>query len=489
MIFNSKEFIFIFFPVVFIGYFYFNQRKYTVASKFWLVLASLLFYAYWNKTYLPLLIFSILVNYAVGRLIAASKSALKRKWLLQAGIVFNVALLCYFKYMDFFISNINVAFNANIPAMNIVLPLGISFYTITQVAYLVDAYRGLVKETKFINYALFVTFFPHLLAGPILHHRDIIPQFDDVRRKILNYKNVATGFFLFTLGLFKKTVIADAFSRLVFTAFDKSLSLNFVDAWVASLSFTMQIYFDFSGYTDMALGLALFFNIRLPVNFNSPYKSTGVIEFWQKWHMTLSSFIEAYIFRPMCRSYRKFTFAKAMFALFFALIVAGFWHGASWHFIAFGAIHGCALIVNHIWRKTKLSMPRWLGWFLTFNFINATLVIFRANNLDDTLKVYSGMLGINGFQHATAVSLEFNSIVGITLVVAMLASFFSINSMQIADKMFSRHVDTVKASGGGSFMSKFKIRPAIPIAVLHVFLAVMVAMSVGGSGEFIYFRF
>jgi D-alanyl-lipoteichoic acid acyltransferase DltB (MBOAT superfamily) len=315
---------------------------------------------------------------------------------MVCGLTANLLFLGYFKYMDFFIRNIDMMFRAEIPLLRIVLPLGISFFTITQIAFLVDSYEGDVEERKLLNYSLFVTFFPHLLAGPILHHKEMMPQFERVKNKVLNYKNLYLGFSLFFLGLFKKVVLADEFSPWVAAGFDGSASLNFVEAWLASLSYTLQLYFDFSGYSDMAVGIGWMFNISLPVNFNSPYKAASVIDFWKRWHMSLSDFITDYLYTPIVRTFGKVTFRNSMLAVFIAMLISGIWHGAGWTFIIWGAMHGLALVVNHNWRKRKIRMPRFLAAFITFNFVNVAFVLFRAKTLDSAFRVLKGMSGANG---------------------------------------------------------------------------------------------
>ncbi|HLO24486.1 MAG TPA: MBOAT family O-acyltransferase, partial [Geobacteraceae bacterium] len=356
--------------------------------------------------YLPLILGSILFNYTIGGLLTDSdtlkKNAVSKKAIFLFGLIVNILFLCYFKYMDFFISNINAAFAANLPLLRIVLPLGISFFTITQITFLVDSYEGLVKEKNLLSYALFVTFFPHLLAGPILHHKEMMPQFEALRNKVLNYKNLSLGMFLFFIGLFKKVVIADALSSTVKAGFDLSPQLNFFEAWVTSLSYTCQLYFDFSGYSDMAVGVGLMFNIVLPINFNSPYKAVNVIDFWKRWHISLSNFITTYLYTPILRSCSRITFTNSMMAIFLAMFISGFWHGAGWTFITWGSLHGFALVVNHIWRKRKLKMPLPLAWFITFNFVNLSFVFFRAKGWKEAMKVLKGMFGLSGFMPADA---------------------------------------------------------------------------------------
>jgi len=393
MLFNSHIFILLFLPVTFAFYFILNRQRLTTASKAWLVFCSLFFYGWWNVSYLPLILASIIVNYAVGASFKHTKGR-RRKSILVFGICLNVALLGYFKYMDFFISNLNRVSGAGFELAHIVLPLGISFFTFTQIAFLVDSYKSEAHEYDFLNYSLFVTFFPHLLAGPIIHHREMMPQFDRVRNKALDYKNISAGLLLFSMGLFKKVIIADSLSVWANAGFDSTASLSLIEAWFTSLSYTMQLYFDFSGYTDMALGAALLFNIKLPVNFNSPYMALDIQDFWHRWHMTLSRFLRDYVYIPLGgnrvgepRVYRN---------LMITFLVGGLWHGAGWTFVFWGFLHGMAMLVHRAWKQAGLSMPKAAAWFLTFNFVNIAWVFFRANDFNGALRVLKGMAGTGG---------------------------------------------------------------------------------------------
>ena len=399
MLFNSYEFIFAFLPISFFVYFYLNSKRLTTAAKAWLVFTSLFFYSWWNIMYLPLILISILFNYTItNTMIEYDKSRRKyfsKKSLLHAGLLFNIGLLVYFKYMDFFISNTNTIFGSDIELLHLALPLAISFFTLQQIAFLIDSYEGLVKEKNFLDYTIFVTFFPQLIAGPIVHHKEMMPQFANVRNKVKNYKNIAIGLFIFSIGLFKKVVIADTFAVWATQGFDVATTLNLFEAWATSLSYTFQLYFDFSGYTDMAIGAALLFNIKLPINFNSPYKATGMIDFWQRWHITLSNFITTYIYTPIIRSFDKLTFNKAMFATVVTFLIAGLWHGASWMFVIFGGLHGLGIVVNHYWqKKIKIKINKILAWLITFNFVNITFVFFRAKEWNDAIKILSSMFSL-----------------------------------------------------------------------------------------------
>ena len=394
MLFNSYEYIILFLPITFALYFVLNRMGLNLAARAWLVIASLFFYSWWNIAYLPLILTSITTNYLVGISLSRSQGKSLRRGLLFLGVAFNLLLLGYYKYADFFISNINSLAGTNIGLLQVVLPLGISFFTFTQIAYLVDAYQGKAREYSIVNYALFVTFFPHLLAGPILHHKEMMPQFEDPDRSRINYEMIARGLFLFFLGLFKKVIIADNFAVWANLGFDQMPTLTLLEAWMTSLSYTMQLYFDFSAYTDMAIGAALLFNIQLPINFFSPYKAVNIQDFWRRWHMTLGRFFRDYVYIPLGgnsrgnqRTYRN---------LLITFILVGLWHGAGWNFIFWGFMHGAALLVHRIWRNFKFKLHPLLGWFITFNYVNLGWVFFRATSWADAIKVVKGMLGLNG---------------------------------------------------------------------------------------------
>jgi len=333
----------------------------------------------------------MLFNYTIGVSLSQEKNKIKihKKSLLIVGVSLNLALLGYFKYTDFLIENFNFLSNENMTLLHLALPLAISFFTFQQIAYLVDSYRGETHEYDFLNYANFVTFFPQLIAGPIVHHSEMMPQFSKRQNKIKNYQNIASGLFIFSIGLFKKVVIADSFSVWATAGFDVATTLNFFEAWLTSLSYTFQLYFDFSGYTDMAIGIALLFNIRLPINFNSPYKAVNIQYFWRRWHITLSRFLRDYIYIPLGGnkkgSYRIYANLMGTFVL------GGLWHGAGWTFVFWGFLHGCALIVQKIWSKLDIQMPTFVAWFITFNFINIAWIFFRAKEWDDAIKVLSAM--------------------------------------------------------------------------------------------------
>ncbi len=397
MLFNSYEFIFVFLPVTFFIYFYLNHKRLIEASKGFLVFSSLFFYSWWNVAYLPIILSSMLLNYIVGNSLNSDIKGhhrLSRKTILFFGITFNLAFLGYFKYTNFMIENLNYwFFTDDIHNIDLALPLAISFFTFQQISYLVDSYKQETKEYDFLNYSLFVTFFPQLIAGPIVHHKEMMPQFSKTRNKVKNYKNIAMGLFIFSIGLFKKVVIADTFSVWAAMGFDTATTLNLFEAWATSLSYTFQLYFDFSGYTDMAIGLALLFNIRLPVNFNSPYKATDIQDFWRRWHITLSRFLKDYVYIPLGGN-RKGEF-RTYNNLMATFIIGGIWHGAGWTFIFWGFLHGLTLVIQRAWSKLGFKLWTWLAWLITFNFINIAWVFFRAKEWDDAIKVLSGMFSLD----------------------------------------------------------------------------------------------
>lgn len=407
MIFSSFEFIFLFLPITFIIYFYLNSKKLTKASKSFLVFASLFFYSWWNTLYLPIILISMLFNYTLGNILS-KKNVSRKKSILTFGIVANLSLLAYFKYADFLIENFNTIFHTQTEMLSLALPLAISFFTFQQIAYLVDSYRNETKEYDFLNYALFVSFFPQLIAGPIVHHKEMMPQFASKFNLIKKYKNIALGLFIFSIGLFKKVVIADTFALFVTKGFDVSESLTFVDAWITSLSYTYQLYFDFSGYTDMAIGIALLFNIKLPINFNSPYKATNIQDFWRRWHMTLSRFLRDYIYIPLGGnkkgSFRTYNNLLATFLL------GGLWHGAGWTFIFWGFLHGIALSIHRVWNQLGFKLNILIAWFITFNFVNIAWIFFRAKEWEDAIKVLKGMFGLNGIYLPNSLSKIFGDL-------------------------------------------------------------------------------
>ena len=483
MLFNSYEFIFAFLPLMFFGYFFLTSKRLITASKVWLVLGSLFFYSWWNVAYLPLILTSMLINFAVGNSFHATKKVSK-KTLLTFGVLFNISLLGYFKYADFFIENFNGIFASDVELMHIALPLAISFFTFQQIAYLVDSYRGETQEYDFLNYALFVTFFPQLIAGPIVHHKEMMPQFASRWNKVKNYRNIALGIFIFSIGLFKKVVIADTFAVWATAGFDTATTLSLFEAWATSLSYTFQLYFDFSGYTDMAIGAALLFNIKLPINFNSPYKATDIQDFWRRWHITLSRFLRDYIYIPLGGN--KVAPLRNYFNLFSVFLIGGLWHGASWMFVIWGALHGGAIVLHRIWQQLGFKMNTLLAWFITFNFINITWVFFRAKEMEDALKVLGGMFGMGGvvLPNVLASKLSFLQNYGIEFggfVDNIQGDFFTfvwIFAAFLFVLIFNNSMKKTK-----------NLHPTKIQAVFLGFILFITFMHLGAESEFLYFNF
>ncbi|MCK5110277.1 MAG: MBOAT family protein [Arcobacteraceae bacterium] len=458
MIFNSYEFIFLFLPISFFVYFYLNNKRLTQASKGWLVFSSLFFYSWWNIIYLPLILSSMLFNFVIGTSLSKNNITQKisKQQLLGIGIIGNLLLLGYFKYSDFFISNVNYLSNSNILLLELALPLAISFFTFQQIAYLVDSYRVETKEYDFLNYAVFVTFFPQLIAGPIVHHKEMMPQFANAKNKIKNYRNIALGLFIFSIGLFKKVVIADNLALWANTGFDIVDTLTVFEAWITSLSYTFQLYFDFSGYTDMAIGAALLFNIKLPINFNSPYKATNIQDFWRRWHITLSRFLKDYVYIPLGGNKKgKFRTYNNLMATF---IIGGLWHGAGWTFIFWGFLHGIALVIHRVWSSVGFKLNSIIAWFITFNFINISWVFFRAKEWEDAIKVLKGMFsGDMIISHSWIDKFEFLKEFGFTagfwsynlgngekaiyfIFVSFIIAIFLKNSMKLKDNFKTNYI-------------------------------------------------
>ncbi len=395
MLFNSYNYILLFLPISLIVYFFLTNNKFFAIAKIWLILSSFFFYGFWNPIYVPLLLTSIIINFIIGAFLIDSKKVYRHhEFILTIGIIFNVGFIAYYKYADFFIGNINTLIKTDFSLLHIVLPLGISFFTFQQISYIVDCYQQKVTEQNLINYSLFVSFFPQLIAGPIVRHDQTIAQFKSNVNKMVNWKNISAGIYLFFIGLFKKVMIADIFSEWANNGYSADINLDFFSAWATSMSYTMQIYFDFSAYTDMAIGSALLFNIKLPVNFNSPYKSLNIRDFWTRWHITLSRFLSSYVYIPLGGN-RKGDYSTYR-NLLITFFLGGLWHGAGWMFVIWGGLNGIALILIRLWQKTKIQLPKTLAWFITFNCINIFWVFFRAPNLNKALSILKGMIGYNG---------------------------------------------------------------------------------------------
>lgn len=392
MLFNSYIFVLLFLPASIFGYFCLNHFEHYKLAKIFLVGMSLWFYGYFNIFYLPIIVVSIIGNYFISIAIDNLVNNRFRKILLYVVVILNLGSIFYFKYYDFFIQNVNEIFNKDYVLLNLVLPLGISFFTFQQIGYQLDHYRDHIQY-NFWDYALFVTFFPQLIAGPIVTHNEIIPQFEDMKNRRMSFDNIERGISIFILGLSKKVLIADVVGGVANYGFSNIDSLNTISAIFVILAYTFQIYFDFSGYSDMAIGIGYMFNVILPQNFNSPYKAYSVKEFWKRWHMTLTRFLRESIYIPLGgnRKGNVRTYLNTMIVYFFS----GLWHGANWTFILWGMIHGGACVLESCFRSKIEKMHLALRWILTFVFINITWVYFRADTIKDANKLLSKLVYID----------------------------------------------------------------------------------------------
>jgi alginate O-acetyltransferase complex protein AlgI len=479
MLFNSYPFIFLFLPVALAGYFLLGRFG-NLAAVIWLALASLAFYAVSNWPFVALLLASIAFNHLIGWLLIVRRLRDGFRFsVLTAGVAGDLLVLGTFKYAGFLVANFNAIFSTGF-SVNVLLPVGISFYTFTQIAFLVDAYRGKVAHYALPHYALFVTYFPHLIAGPILHHKDMIPQFEAAESKSPNPHLILCGLMVFAIGLFKKTGLADGIQPLVSLAFSPEVTPSFDQAWIGALAYTFQLYFDFSGYSDMAIGISLMFGIFLPLNFNSPYKATSIIDFWRRWHMTLSQFLRDYLYIPLGgnRHGRVLRYVNLMVTM----VLGGLWHGAAWTFVAWGALHGVYLCINHAWNRFgPVVAPRFArvaeltALILTFLSVVIAWVFFRADSMASALSVLSRMADPAHivFGHAEIANAVF------VMVYAAIA-WFAPNTQEI---MGYDHANRTV----GETLGAWSKRPAF----LYVSAAVLAfgILGIQQHSEFIYFRF
>ena len=411
-------------PVVFAGFFLLAKISQRGAIG-WLAMASIFFYAHWSILALPVLAISIITNYGFGTLI--SRPNLKhRKSVLVLAVVVNLSALGYYKYVNFFIDNINelrILLDLDpLDSVRVILPIGISFFTFTQIAFLIDSFHGEAKEPDFIQYTLFVSFFPHLLAGPLIHHKQMMPQFSITENSVIQLEKIVIGLSIFAIGLAKKLLIADTLNGYVSSFHDnlaQGANPNSAASWLATIAYTFQLYFDFSGYSDMAVGAALLFGIWMPFNFNSPFRATNIIDFWQRWHITLTKYVGDYLYTPITLKFMRMsqglplvleTFFSMVAPAVIIFLILGFWHGANWTFVVFGGMHGIYIAINHLWRKAfplpskknkknqrYKTIKMLAAWALTFLAVNIALVMFRSDSVPTALTIYKGMLGFYGY--------------------------------------------------------------------------------------------
>jgi alginate O-acetyltransferase complex protein AlgI len=506
---------------VLVGFFVLARFHHAAAAPF-LTIASFVFYGWWNPVYVSLLAASIVFNYSVALAITRLRARARRQlaWaLLAVGVIGDLAILGYFKYANFFVSNLSTLTGTTWNWHQVILPLGISFYTFTQIAFLVDTYRGIAREYNPLHYALFVSYFPHLIAGPILHHKEMMPQFGAPATYKLSWENLAVGSAIFSIGLFKKVVLADSVAQYANTAFAAATSgvhLTLLEAWGGTLSYTFQLYFDFSGYSDMAIGLSRLFGVRLPLNFNSPYKATSIIEFWRRWHMTLSRFLRDYLYITLGGNRRgtSWTYINLMITM----VLGGLWHGAGWTFVIWGGLHGLYLAGNHGWLavRARLGSPNrflarvWpcIAWLLTFGAVVVGWVFFRAGDLISARRVLEGMAGVHGVVLPEAwqglLNLQFSGSAGLfgirfgptaafkgltelfDLAVLSFIAFFLPNTQQFLASFRPSLQDVLTSSGT---LSRLRWTPAFHWALIIAGLCLAALIQLTKPSEFLYFNF
>ena len=408
MLFYDFSYLFIFLPITIILFFYSKFLK--IDRKTILILLSVFFYSWWNIYYLPVILFSISMNYYFYKKIISNNYSSKKN--LVFGIVLNILILITFKYADFIIQNINLLLSTNFNYLNLPFPLAISFFTFQSIAFLVNVYDKDIINVKIKDFFLFIIFFPQLIAGPIVKYNFMMPQFNSGDNTFFNKRNFIIGLIILSIGLIKKVYFADTLSQFVDIGHENVNELNLLSSWLISLCFTFQFYFDFSGYVDMATGSAMMMNIVLPQNFNSPLKATSVIDFWQRWHITLSNFLTNFIYYPLLRSLKKISFFNSIIITVCVFLIAGIWHGPSWNFILFGLFHGLGLSVNHIYKKYfNFNISKYFFWFLTFNFVNISFILFRTDKIENIIFILKKMFDIKYFFYDSLlidrISLEF----------------------------------------------------------------------------------
>jgi alginate O-acetyltransferase complex protein AlgI len=518
MIFNSYQFIFVFLPAVVAVFFAIGRFSRPWALR-WVIAASLVFYALWRPLNVLIIAPSVLINFLLARLLQRlckqeSRSAARAVLLL--GIAFNVAFLGYFKYANFLVGSINDAFGTQMILSQIILPLGISFITFQKIAFLIDVQAGRVESFTLQDYCLFVLFFPQLIAGPIVHYREMMPQFHGASCRF-NKEDASVGLTLLAFGLFKKVFFADNIALLVTPIYEQARSgshIALASAWIAAVGFTLQIYFDFSGYTDMALGIARLFGIRLPPNFNSPLRASSIIDFWLRWHMTLTRFLTAYIYNPLTlwltrrraarglsgfslRNMSPRTFIEfLMFPILLTMFVSGIWHGAGYTFIVWGLLHGLFLVVNHAWRQVgpkmwrdKSSYARFMlpaGFIITFTCVTASMVIFRSANLKTAADLLQGLIGLHGLGFKSGIALRKSALwIGGGAFIALACP----NTLQILSRYEPALGWKPSRDQGATAKPRILWSPSLAWAVAMAVIVAIGILNLGGQSEFLYWQF
>lgn len=476
MNFASYFFILIFLPIALIGYHTINRIGKYRAAQFFMLIMSLYFYAYMDIHYLPVILVSICFHYVVFLMMRGRTNfALP---LLVLSIIFDLGCLFYFKYYNFFIDSMNVIFKADLSIRDIILPLGISFITFQQIAFTVDSYKGKIDSCSFLEYAVFIAFFPHLMSGPIITYDDFVPLLRDESRRQFDWDNFANGLYMFVLGLGKKVLLADVFGKAVDKGYGNISELNTTTAIFLTLAYTIQIYFDFSGYSDMAVGISRMFNLDLPINFNSPYKSKTIVEYWDRWHITLTKFLTRYIYIPLGGNRRGE--ARMMLNTMIVFVLSGFWHGASWTYVLWGFLHGVFLLFTKKFKKIFERIPQTLSWFITMLFVNSTWILFRSGNFGTFKQMCDVLLSNNwGTLNESTCNVFQNFIIKeITFIPSWIGIiFYTVISIFIILKC-----SNVEKSAE-------KLRLSWKNAILVIMVSVISILSLSGVSTYIYANF
>jgi len=511
MLFHSYEFIFGFLPAVFLVFLVVHQLFGRDKALLWLVAASLFFYAQWSPILAGLLVASIIVNFGFAKILMANKEKKSvAKPMLLFGVAANLCFLGYFKYANFFIDNVNAVAGTNYPFMEILLPVGISFYTFIQIGFLVEVYNRQVNELSFGKYFLFASFFPYITAGPIVLQKEMMSQYGDTERKAFDAERTAVALSVFGIGLFKKLALADniaPFADTIFNGVADGAVVSIGMAWIGALAYTLQLYFDFSGYSDMAIGIGLLFGLKLPLNFNSPLKAASIMDFWRRWHMTMTRFFTNYLYTPVAVSLMRrsmqnqyghalrFVLAVA-FPITLTFTLAGLWHGAGWTFVVFGLIHGVALAVNHAWREARMpQLPYVLGWLITMGVVITGLVFFRAADVPTALGILASMVGLTAagiypVEMIAALPVDVDTAMAQLWIVALAGiALFLPNAQQIMRNHWISSDPEPAADAEPAMPSwmKWRLTPLWAIAGAIV-LAVAVG-SLSGETAFLYYQF
>ena len=484
MLFNSYIFLLLFLPLCLTGYFGLNRFKHYKMAQLYLLGMSLWFYGYFNVSYLWIILTSIIINYLINRLFFRIENGLLRKVVLILAMTANIGILFYFKYFDFFMVNVSAVIGRDYTLKNILLPLGISFFTFQQLSYVIDCYRKEVPDYDFLQYASFVVYFPQLIAGPIVTHDELVPQFMDIGKKTVNWDNMAQGLYMFALGLGKKVLIADVFGNSANWAFANILQLDSTNALIGMLAYTVQIYFDFSGYCDMAIGIGKMMNIDLPLNFNSPYKAVTIADFWSRWHMTLTRFFTKYVYIPLGGSrkgnLRTYINTLAVF------LISGIWHGANWTFILWGILHGIALVIYKAFRNSIDKMPRAVNWLITFVFVNVTWVLFRADSVADAAEFLSRVFSFDFGPISTGIYAGFERIELAYVLAQMPFSYYT--SPVLLTGYFLVAMGLVLLSHN-AYEKMCRFVPSFLKMAVASFIILWSVYSFSGVSTFLYFNF